>query len=223
MLVFWKARLVLLAVPKTATTALQAALRDKADSALLNPPALNHVNVRRWRTQMSGIFEGETERKLELMAVMREPVSWLSSWYRYRARPEIAGKSQSTAQMSFEDFVEEWLRDSPREPARVGRQSRFLSDAAGRVGVDHLFRHDRLAEAVRFLEERLSTSIDLGVENASPPGTAVLPEALLARLRTEARADFDLWDALGAGAAPARGTRLASLARTDRAAPIDGG
>ncbi|MGP1355487.1 gamma-glutamyl kinase [Roseicyclus sp.] len=200
MLVFWKARLVLMAVPKTGTTALEAAFLPHADAAFLNPPALKHATVRRWRAQVSALFEAEGAPPMELVAVMREPVDWLSSWYRYRARPARIGRPQSTAGIGFAEFCEDWLADDPPEHARVGRQSRFLSDEDGLLGVDRLFRYDRLGEAVAYLEERLSVSVTLGRRNVSPEGPATeLPDATLARLRRGAAADFALWDDLCAG------------------------
>ncbi|MDG4648753.1 gamma-glutamyl kinase [Roseibacterium sp. SDUM158017] len=200
MLVFWKARLVLLAVPKTGTTALEAAFLPHADASILHPPGLKHCNLRRWRRQLARIFENDGARPLEVMAVMREPVGWLSSWHRYRGRPAISGRPQSTEGIGFEDFVAAWLQDQPAEFARIGRQSRFLSDEGGRPGADHLFRHDRLEEAVAFLENRLSVSVSLERRNVSPAGPEPhLPQELDARLRREAAADFALWDDLCAG------------------------
>jgi hypothetical protein len=200
MLVFWKARLVLLAVPKTGTTALEAAFLPHADAALLNPPPLKHATVRRWRAQISTLFEADGAPPMELVAVMREPVDWLSSWYRYRARPARAGWPQSTSGIDFAAFCEDWMRDDPPEHARVGRQSRFLSNEDGQLGVDRLFRYDRLGEAVLYLEERLSVTVTLGRHNVSPEGPATeLPPATAARLRRGAAADFALWDDLCAG------------------------
>lgn len=196
MLVFWKARLVLLAVPKTGTTALEAAFLPYADASILHPPWLKHCTVRRYRAQLARIFEQDGSRPMELMAVMREPVDWLSSWYRYRGRPMLSGRPQSTSAIDFPGFVEAWLEDEPPEFARVGRQSRFLSAENGRPGVDHLFRHDRICEAVRFLEHRLSVSVHLERHNVSPPGATELPGALEERMRREACAEFDLWNTL---------------------------
>ena len=56
MLLFWKAKLVLLAVPKTGTTALEAALLAHADTAILNPPEKKHLTARRWRNQLAPFF-----------------------------------------------------------------------------------------------------------------------------------------------------------------------
>lgn len=197
MLLFWKAKLVVLAVPKTGTTALEEALLPHADAAILNPPEKKHVTARRWRGQLAPFFENKGARPLETMAVIREPVDWLKSWHRYRARPEIAGSPASTAGMDFDTFVEGWLSDPEPEFARVGRQSRFVSDASGHVIVDHLFRYEALDEAVGFLERRLNRNLELPRRNVSPPADVSLSPELEERLHLEAAADFVLWESLG--------------------------
>lgn len=197
MLVFWKAKLVVLAVPKTGTTALQEALLPHADAAILAPPEKKHVTARRYRAQLAPFFENRGARRLETMAVIREPVDWLMSWHRYRARPEIAGSASSTAGIDFDQFVDGWLRDPEPEFARVGRQSRFVSDGAGEVIVDHLFRYETLDLAVGFLETRLGHKLELSRRNVSPRAEVALAPEIEARLRREAAADFALWDSLG--------------------------
>ena len=197
MLLFWKAKLVLLAVPKTGTTALEAALLAHADTAILNPPEKKHLTARRWRNQLAPFFENRGARQIETMAIIREPRDWLGSWYRYRARPEISGSASSTAGMDFAQFVTGWLSDPEPEYARVGRQSRFVANAEGKIIVDHLFRYEDLDQAVDFLQQRLGVTLDLGRRNISPQADLSLPPALEARLQREAAADFDLWARLG--------------------------
>jgi hypothetical protein len=197
MLLFWKAKLVLLAVPKTGTTALEAALLAHADTAILNPPEKKHLTARRWRNQLAPFFENRGTRQIETMAIIREPRDWLGSWYRYRARPEISGSASSTAGMDFAQFVTGWLSDPEPEYARVGRQSRFVANAEGKIIVDHLFRYEDLGQAVDFLQQRLGVTLDLGRRNISPQADLSLPPALEARLQREAAADFDLWARLG--------------------------
>lgn len=196
MLLFWKAKLVLLAVPKTGTTALETALLPHAAAAIVAPPQKKHVPARRYKNQLAPYFEDKGAHTMELMAIIREPVDWLGSWYRYRARPEIAGSAASTSQMSFEDFVAGWLNDPEPEFARVGRQSRFVSRADGTVIVPHLFAYERLDLAVAFLEDRLNTRIDLPQRCVSPKMELSLSAATLARLRKEAAADFALWESV---------------------------
>jgi hypothetical protein len=193
MLMFWKEKLIVLAVPKTGTTALETALLPHADAAITNPPQMKHVTLRKYRAQLARFFEQRGQRPMEVMAVIREPVDWLGSWYRYRARPQIAGRAQSTAGLSFDAFVEGWLQDPEPEFARVGRQSRFVSDDAGQVAVDHLFAYERLDLAVGFLEQRLGLTLDLARHNVSRDRATALSPPVEARLRREAAADFALW------------------------------
>ena len=189
MLIFWKTRLAILAVPKTGTTAIEQALAPMADAAILNPPGLKHCTVRKYRRELSDFFEQKGRRPLELVAVMREPVSWLGSWYRYRSRPELDGQPNSTAGMDFDSFVEAYLSESPPDFARIGAQATFLEG-----GVDHLFRYDRQSALLEFLQERLGGEIVLPRANVSPDGVTTVSPRLRARLKQERADDFALWE-----------------------------
>jgi hypothetical protein len=196
MLVFWKQRIVLLAVPKTGTTALEQALLPHASAAILDPPGQKHVSAQGYRNRLSNFFEQRGKRPMELVAVMREPVDWLGSWYRYRSRPQLDGKPNSTAGLSFDAFVEAWLRDDKPAYAEVGSQANFLTDDQGKLAVDRLYRYDRIASLVRFMEDRLDTSLDISRANVSPKGPVELSDAMRNRLMREAAAEFALWDSL---------------------------
>lgn len=194
MLVFWKQKLVMLAVPKTGTTALEASLKPFASAIISDPPGMKHASLSRYRNVLEGFFEQRGRAPHEVMAVMREPIDWLGSWYRYRSRDQIAGKPNSTQGMDFDAFVEAWLLDKPPAFAQVGSQANFLTPDQGQDGIDHIFRYDRLEEAVRFLEDRLGTSLELPRRNVSPQKDLQLSPAIEARLRSEAAAEFSLWD-----------------------------
>lgn len=196
MLVFWKQKIVLLAVPKTGTTALEQALLPHASAAILDPPGQKHVPALQYRNRLSKFFEQRGRHPMELMAVMREPVDWLGSWYRYRARPQLNGKANSTAGISFDDFVAAWLNRNRPTFADVGSQANFLSDEAGNCCVDRLFRYDRLDRLVTHLEDRLETRLDIPRANISPPGPTELSSEMHARLLREAPAEFALWQSL---------------------------
>ncbi len=196
MLVFWKEKLVMLAVPKTGTTALEAALTPLADTAILNPPGHKHVSVQRYRNLLAGFFEQRGNRPMDTMAVVREPVSWLESWYRYRTRSQLAGKATSTAGISFEDFVAAWLMTDQPEFARVGSQANFVTDDKGKIAIDHIFRYDKMAAAVSFLEARLDTSIQLQERNPSPRMPTPLSTEMTKRLHAERPQEFEIWERL---------------------------
>jgi hypothetical protein len=198
MLVFWEQRLVFLATPKTASTAIEVAIEALASFAVLRPKELKHTPALRYRRFLQPFLERQAGEPFTVVALMREPVDWLGSWYRYRQRDDIADPAKSTAGLTFEDFVEGWLSD-PRPPfADVGSQARFLAGPEG-LGVDRLFRYEALDRFIDFLEDRLRCEIVLPKINVSPPGALDLSEGLRARLAVQAAEDFRLYEGLAGG------------------------
>lgn len=198
MLVFWDERLVFLATPKTASTAIEVALESLASVAIQRPTALKHTTAERYRRFLQPFLERQARAPFTVVALMRDPVDWLGSWYRYRQRDDIADPAKSTAGMSFEAFVEGWLAD-PRPPfADVGSQARFLGWQGG-LGVDRLFRYEALDSFIAFLEDRLRCEIVLPKINVSPPGELGLSPGLRARLEAGAAEDFRLYAEVAEG------------------------
>lgn len=194
MLIFWKPKLVLFAVPKTGTTALEAALTPRADAAILNPPGMKHCTVAKYERELAGFFEQKGRRPLDRMAVVREPISWLGSWFRYRQRPALDGHPNSTRDMSFDAFVEAWLSDAPPAYAQVGQQARFLNALDSPPAVTHLFCYEALGDAVAFLETRLDTRLTLESHNVSPKMPLTLSTELEKRMRSERPYEFRVWE-----------------------------
>lgn len=195
MLVFWNERLVVLATPKTGTTALAEALAPYANLSIQNPPELKHTPIRRYRRFLAPYFEQVSKQPFTVVGVMREPRDWLGSWYRYRQRPGIPDKRRSTAGMTFDAFVQAYCSDTPPGFANVGSQAGFLRPD-GVQGADLLFRHDRIGDLVSYLEGRLNRSIILPVANVSPRAPTPLSPQTEALLHRFAAADFALYATL---------------------------
>lgn len=193
MLVFWKEKLVLLAVPKTGTTAIETALAPSADIAILNPPGLKHTNLHKFDRFMHPFFNSTGEDDLETAAVVRNPLDWLGSWYRYRARPYLDGKSNSTKDITFDQFVLEVLKDDKAPYARIGTQRRFLTGKDGRIGADRMFQFEELSRYVTFLEKRLTRRIELRRQNVSPEMEIPLSPEIREKLEADWAPEFDLW------------------------------
>ncbi|MGB4828899.1 MAG: hypothetical protein WBP18_16820 [Paracoccaceae bacterium] len=194
MLVFWDARLAFLATPKTGSTAIAAALESLAAVSIQRPPVLKHTTVHRFRRFVGPYLQAASKADWTLVALMREPRDWLSSWYRFRQREEIE-TSRSTRAMSFDDFVRGWCSDPRPDFADVGSQGRFLRPRQGQ-GVDRLFRYEEIDTFVHFLEERLGCEIILPRLNVSPPGLTDLSPQTEALLREAAAEDFALYETL---------------------------
>ena len=197
MLVFYKERLVFLSVPKTGTTAYQTALRDRADMVISDPPELKHAPVYRYNRFFRPMFEKACKTEMETLAVMREPISWLGRWYRYRRRPFMKGKANSTHDVSFDEFVAAYLKGDKPAFANVGSQAKFLEPRPNGLHVTHLFRYEEPERLDRFLQERLQTEIATARENVSPAMDLDLSPKTEARLRRKCAEEFALYDSIG--------------------------
>lgn len=191
MLIFWRERLVLLATPKTATTALESVLAPQAAIVVMRPPQLKHTNAQRYQRFVAPYLGDKDGTEFPTTALMREPRDWLGSWYRYRQRPdEVAGKS--TRHLGFDDFVRGYCQDDQPEFARVGSQANFLAPKGSRP-VDRIFRYEAMPSFLAFLQGRLSIQIDLPRLNVSPAaGLDLAPqtERLLAQVCAR---DFEIY------------------------------
>ena len=197
MLVFWEQKLVLLSVPKTGTTALEGAFSPHADIIMRNPPPLKHAPIYRYRRFLKPLFVqggGADESSLKTIALVREPVSWLSSWYRYRHRDALIGHQNSTRGISFDDFVLEYVKGKPAPFAEVGSQAKFLTAGDDGMVVDHLYRYEAQTSLLTFLNDRLGTNVTLNQRNVSPVMDTPLSSNVLAKLREKRRAEFDVWE-----------------------------
>lgn len=196
MLVFWAEKLVILAVPKTGTTAIQGALAPRASMVLRDPPHLKHSPVYRYKRFLQPLFaQGGGQPDMETFALVRNPIDWLGSWYRYRARDELVGKPNSTRDVTFDDFVLEYTKGQPAPFANIGSQAKFLTLGDKSIGVTHLYRYEAMDKALGFLCTRLGRDeIALNRKNVSPAMTLTLSQNVEDRLRERCAAEFDVWD-----------------------------
>ena len=196
MLVFFKERLAFLSMPKTGTTAYQTALAPRADFVIINPPLLKHAPVYRYNRFIRPMFLNVCDAEMELMAVMREPVSWLSSWYRYRQRPFMKDKPNNTHGITFDDFVLAYMKGKPPGFAEVGSQLKFLERQPNGTGITHLFAYEDQPRLQGFLEERLGLNLSLQRENISPEIEVALSPEVEERFRRKFAEDFALYDSI---------------------------
>src|SRR6056297_216797 len=122
LLVFSRQNLVLLSVPKTGSTAYEAALASHAAIIVSAPPELKHAPVFRYNRFFRPMIERFMAAEPDVVAVMREPIDWLGSWYRYRRRDALSGHPNSTMGISFDGFVSAYCQGQPPAFARVGSQ-----------------------------------------------------------------------------------------------------
>ncbi len=199
MMIFYKQRLAYLAVPKTGTSAVERALHRRASAVLRDPPGLKHTNARSYERRFRSMFERGGLAPIETVAVMREPLSWLSSWFRYRQRPALAGHANSTEGLSFDQFIEAYLLKDQPPFAQVGSQGRFVTDDNGDLLVNHLFQYEDFDPFIDFLHKRLGGDFELQTVNQSPKRHIDLSADLEKALHQHLALDFEIHGALANG------------------------
>ena len=133
---------------------------------------------------------------METVAVMREPVSWLGSWYRYRRRDSMHGHPKSTHEVSFDEFIDAYCRGNRPPFANVGSQAKFLEPRPNGTSVDHLFRYEDQPKLLGFLQQRLNTILNLDRENVSPAMDLSLSPRMETKLRRKCPDEFALYDSI---------------------------
>ncbi len=201
MLMFLKAKLVFLSVPKTGTTAYEQALEPIATMIVRDPPELKHAPVYRYNRFFRPAFERFVGEDLTVLAVMREPLDWLGSWYRYRKRPFLDGQRTSTKDITFDDFVDAYAAGDPPPYANVGSQARFLRPHQNGTAVTHVFRYEDQDGLKTFLEDRLETQIVTDRVNESPSEDLSISKATEQKLRRKFAQDFELYETIRPGGA----------------------
>ena len=164
-------RFVFLCTPKCASNSIEAMLRPYVDMDFQGSPAVRHTSVRQFRRYLAPYLVAVApDTEFETVALIREPVSWLYSWYRFRARNALRTKKHihCTSHVTFGEFVVAYLADPQPAFARVGSQSDFLTDEDGNLGVDHLFAYENVQALQTFFSQRLGRRLALRSINASP-------------------------------------------------------
>ncbi|WP_415182645.1 hypothetical protein [Phaeovulum sp.] len=197
MLIFWEQRLVFLATPKAGSTAIEAALESLASVAIQRPEALKHVSAANYQHHLAPLLAASAGGGFTTVALMREPVEWLRSWFRFRQRDDIDDPEHSMRGRSFENFAADYMQMPPPPHASIGSQSAYLCDSDGTALVDRIFRYEEMDTFVTFLEDALDCAITLPRVNVPPAVDVELSEAMRTRLRTHMSPDCRLYDTLG--------------------------
>ncbi|SFL39296.1 hypothetical protein [Shimia aestuarii] len=192
MLVFFKQNLAFLSVPKTGTTAYELALRPAADIAFTK--ATKHMTVGKFHKRFAPFLDQTYGLKPERMAVMRDPIDVIRSWYKYRSPERMGDNKHCHGGVSFDEYVLDVISDKPSKPAGVGSQHSFLTLAGKGLPVHHLFAYERQRLLRDFLEQRFEREIEPKQKNVSPEIPAPLSPEVEAKLRAARPEDFALYD-----------------------------
>ena len=191
-------KIVFLDMPKNASTSIDHALKDKAQISLMGLPSIKHLDYQDYEKYIYPLLK---PMKLEIICLMREPISWLNSWYRYRQRRELRNPNHpnhknSTYTLSFEEFIKEFISDNPAPYANLKSQYEFMMDKHEKIGIDKVFIYERMELFEKYMANKI-TGFTLEKKNVSPvKSKKLLSEPLEKALRQYLSRDFQLYEYL---------------------------
>ena len=186
---------VFLATTKTASTAIENVFAPHAQIVARRPPSLKHTTARSFHTFFAPILEkhGYPRDGYELTCVIREPIDWTASWWRYRSRPD-ARKANYTGDMTFDEFAGRVIDGE----INIGNMRKFVSSKDGEIAVSTMFRYDRIDGAVAWMAERIGIPTpQLQPINVSPSRQTSISPVTRARLEEHYADHLALYEAAG--------------------------
>lgn len=210
MLLSFDRRFLFVANTKTASTSIETVLHPYAQINRAETPRRKHVGLSVALREYRDDFEaaGRSPDEVLKFGVMRDPVEWIASWYRYRRGNVV--ESPLPPEMSFADFWQraDWnIRSTKGEPYLQRR----MFCRKDEILADIIIPFPRVAETFARICAGLGIAVgDLPRENRSHLRQIEgLTPALEAEMRAFYARDYAVWERLDEINAPA-------LARLDR-------
>lgn len=166
MLVFVEERLCIIQNTKCASSSMHSLLSDRADIVLRGHTSLKHIEFSLAKPLLPYILPaGLSADEFEFIGLVRQPIDWLQSWYKYRQRPAIKKTPRHVGNISFDRFISDSIPES--------QQFNYLKEIGGDLGVDKAFAFERLDLFENYLSKKLSCAIRLPIKNTSKNLNAV--------------------------------------------------
>ena len=191
MQIYFEQNLAFLAVPKTGSTAFEMALRPHAD--IVFAKRRKHMTAGQFKRRMVPFLDEFYGLNPEVMAIIRDPIEQIRSWYRYRARPVGRGGRADCQDLSFDDFVRLVMQEPQPPAAAIGTQLGFLSMFDGAIPVHHIFAYEKQQVVRGFLNDRFGKTFEFQQKNVSPDKPTPLSPDVEAELRAFRAEEFALY------------------------------
>ncbi len=161
MIISKRGNFIYFANPKTGTTAIENALLPHATIFIGDDPVLKHLGVNQYKKLIEPFLENlGISTNLDRIGVIRHPIEWMISWYKYRKRGADIGTSVSTQNVSFDEFARSFLdKENRPDYARIGSPSGILNEKGAKFGVNYLYAYEALERMAADLSNRLDTKI----------------------------------------------------------------
>ena len=134
-----------LCMPKCASTSIESAIKEFCDIDHSVLGKKKHLKAQEFMDSVLVAHQKPlTAARIESFCLMRNPMEWIASWYRYRSRdvlknPNHKDHNRYTGNINYERFIEEYISEGKRNPyAKINTQFNFLNLNNGKIGVDYI-------------------------------------------------------------------------------------
>ncbi len=187
-------------IPKCGSTTVERFMRPGSDFSLSGNPQLKHIRYEQVEEHIWPLLARLNLKTPFTFAVIREPVSWVESWYRFRARDELAPPDHPqhhnfSGHITFPEYVEAVLQPKPPSYARIHSQFFYIRNGAGEVGVDKIIPLEQMDMAVPALLAEYNMPVARPKERRNVSEVreaAALPDHLKSRLLVHLEKDVAL-------------------------------
>ncbi len=185
-------------MPKNASTSIDYALKNKAQISLMGLPSIKHLDYQDYEKYIYPLLK---PMKLEVICLMREPIDWLNSWYRYRQRSELRNPNHpahknSTYNISFEEFIKDYISVNPTPYTNLKSQYEFMMDKNGKIGIDKVFLYESMQIFEKYMTDKIK-GFKMEKRNVSKvKSEKLLSKTLEKELREYLSRDFQLYEYL---------------------------
>lgn len=197
MLISIEKRFFFVANTKTASTSIEHALLPYADIYRGGTPARKHTPMSLAIRSYPFLFEqpGYETGTFFRFGVMREPIEWISSWFRYRKGNKT--DAPLPADMDFAAFWKARDWNIQRVNGKPNLQSDMFCNTGGAMLVDMVIPYHELTDKFAAICRALKIPAPLPHKNVSAlRESSAIPPALEAELRAHYASDYALWDKL---------------------------
>lgn len=202
MLISLQKRFIFIANTKTASSSIENSLLRFSEIALGGSPQRKHMKMQDVHRVYAFLFEmpGMACDSFFRFGVMREPLDWIESWYRYRRGNRVF--SPLPEEMGFAEF---WAarglgpgqNHTVRSDGTHKLQKDAFVDADGALALDVIIPYHELEDWFARIRTGLGLKAELRKRNVSRlKRRSDIPDALRAEVRAFYAEDYAIWDQL---------------------------
>jgi len=197
MLISIEKRFLFVANTKTASTSIEHVLMPYADIYRGGTPARKHTPMTKVIRSYPFLFNqpGYETGSFFRFGVMREPIEWINSWFRYRKGNQTA--APLPAEMDFPAFWKARDWNIQRVNGKPNLQQDMFCNPKGAMLVDMVIPHHELTQTFATICRALKIPAPLPRKNVSTLSESPdMPAELAAELRAHYAPDYALWNKL---------------------------